>query len=117
MISNKEISKAFKLAASLLELHDDNPFKARSMQNAAFKIDRLPSALASMSEEEIAQLDGVGKSIQGKIREYLNKESFDELDHLLELTPAFNKRHRTEKGKGALEGTWRGNPRGITLCM
>ncbi len=86
-ISNKEISRAFKLAASLLELHDDNPFKARSMQNAAFKLERLPSPISTMSEDEIAQLDGIGKSIQGKIQEYIDHSSFDELDNLLDKTP------------------------------
>ncbi len=85
--SNKDIARAFRLAASLLELHDDNPFKARSMQNAAFKVERLPASLSGMSEEEIIALDGIGKSIQGKIREYLDHGSFDELDSLLEMTP------------------------------
>jgi len=85
--SNKDIARAFRLAASLLELHDDNPFKARSMQNAAFKVERLPASLSGMSEEEIIALDGIGKSIQGKIREYLDHGSFDELDSLLKMTP------------------------------
>lgn len=88
LISNKEISRAFKLAASLMELHDDNPFKARSMQNAAFKLERLSSPISSMSQDEIAQLDGIGKSIQGKIQEYIDRSSFDELDSLLEKTPS-----------------------------
>lgn len=87
-ISNKEISRAFKLAASLLELHEDNPFKSRALQNGAFKVERLPSPISEMSEEEISQLEGIGKGLQGKIREYLDRSSFDELDKLLEKTPA-----------------------------
>jgi len=86
-ISNKEIARAFKLAAALLELHDDNPFKARSLQNAAFKVERLTTPLSEMQEEEIARLDGIGKGIQGKIKEYLDHSSFEELDILLEKTP------------------------------
>jgi DNA polymerase (family 10) len=86
-ISNKDIARAFRLTASLLELHDENPFKARSLQNAAFKVERLPSSLSGMSEDEITALDGIGKSIQGKIKEFLNHGSFDELDDLLKLTP------------------------------
>ena len=37
-MTNKEIARAFKLAGQLLELHDENPFKVRSFQNAAFKV-------------------------------------------------------------------------------
>jgi len=87
-ISNKEIARAFKLAASLLELHDENPFKVRSLQNAAFKVERLPSPISEMHDEEIGKLDGIGKGIQGKIKEYIDHSSFEELDTLLEKTPA-----------------------------
>ncbi len=86
-ISNKEIARSFKLAATLLELHDDNPFKARSLQGAAFKLERIPSPISTMTEEEISKLEGVGKSIQSKIQEYLQRKSFTELDTLLEKTP------------------------------
>ncbi len=91
-ISNKEIARAFKLAASLLELHDDNPFKARSMQSAAFKMERLPSPLSAMTEDEIAALEGFGKSIQGKIQEYLQRSSFmNSINFLRKLLPVLFK--------------------------
>ena len=70
-----------------MELHEDNPFKTRSMQNAAFKLERLPSPISTMTEDEISQQDGIGKGILGKIKEYLVHSSFDELNKLLEKTP------------------------------
>jgi DNA polymerase (family 10) len=86
-ISNKEIARAFKLTASLLELHNENPFKVRSMQSAAFRLERLPSPISTMTDEELSSQDGIGKSLLAKIKEYLERNSFDELDKLLEKTP------------------------------
>ena len=87
-LSNKEIAKAFKVAGQLLELHDENQFKVRSMQNAAFKIERLPSPLETLSAEEIATIEGIGKTLQAKIGELLEKQTFKELEELRQRTPA-----------------------------
>lgn len=86
-MSNKEIARAFKLAGQLMELHDENPFKIRSLQNAAFKIERLPAPLEGMSKEEIAAIDGIGKGILSKIDHLLNEGTFEELSSFSKETP------------------------------
>lgn len=70
-----------------MELHEQNSFKIRSINNAAFKIDKLPYRLDSKSYEEMTQIDGVGKSIAGYIRELLEKGSIKDLEDLLQDTP------------------------------
>ena len=86
-MTNKEIARAFKLAGQLLELHDENPFKVRSFQNAAFKVERLPEALETMDAAAIAGIEGIGKSLQARILELNERGSFDELDELKSKTP------------------------------
>ncbi|MCC7233390.1 MAG: DNA polymerase/3'-5' exonuclease PolX [Bacteroidia bacterium] len=86
-MTNKEIGKAFKLAGQLMELHGDNPFKSRSFQNAAFRLERFPVPIASVSDADLEGIDGIGKGILEKIKELLTRGSFKELDTLLEKTP------------------------------
>ncbi|MFM2136175.1 MAG: hypothetical protein RL021_1575 [Bacteroidota bacterium] len=87
-MNNKEISRALRLASQLMELHDGNPFKIRSLQNAAFKVERLPTALETYPPQEIESIDGIGKGTSEKIRELLASGTFKELDGLLAETPA-----------------------------
>jgi DNA polymerase (family 10) len=71
----------------LLELHEGNPFKIRSLQNASFKVERLPAGISSIPPEEVESIDGIGKGTSEKIRELLQRGSFAELDALVADTP------------------------------
>jgi DNA polymerase (family 10) len=86
-MTNKEISRAMRLAAGLAELHDANPFKVKSLNNAAFQIDRLGVQLSTLSENEVLSLPGIGKGLAGDIKQLLKRGSFDEMDELLRITP------------------------------
>jgi DNA polymerase (family 10) len=86
-MENKTIARTLRLFSQLLDLHDENPFKVRSMANAAFKIDKLPFALNSKTEAELSVIDGIGKSIATKIHELLTTEHIAELDELFSKTP------------------------------
>ncbi len=86
-MENKDISKVFKLLAQLMELHQENPFKVRSIANAAFKIDKLPFKLKDKASKELETIDGIGKSTAGKITELLENNSLEELNALIEQTP------------------------------
>lgn len=86
-ITNRQIAKAFRLTSQLMELHGDNPFKIRSMQNAAFKIEKLGVPLADMESAEIATIEGIGKGLQAKISDFLSRGSFAELDDFVAKTP------------------------------
>ncbi|WP_345951021.1 helix-hairpin-helix domain-containing protein [Mucilaginibacter sp. PAMB04274] len=86
-MENKPIAGRLKLLAQLMELHNQNAFKIRSVANAAFKIDKLPYKLASKSIEEINQIDGIGKTLAAYVKELLDTGSIKDLEDLLQATP------------------------------
>jgi len=87
-MSNQEIAEILDETARLLELHAANPFKVRSYQSAAFRIDKLSEPLAGKAIGEISALEGIGESLSHKIRELLETGHLKEHDDLLSKTPA-----------------------------
>lgn len=88
MKSNKEIVSSLKLLGQLMELHDGNPFKVKSINNAAYKLGKYAENLAEKSEEELAKIEGVGKSVAAKITELIQQNSIAELEDLKADTSA-----------------------------
>lgn len=86
-MENKAIARTLRLLSQLMELHNENPFKIKSIANAAFKVDKLPFAIKSKNLEEIAQVDGLGKSISAKVWELLQTGTMAELQDILKETP------------------------------
>jgi len=70
-----------------MELHDENPFKIKSLANAAFKVDKLPFPAKGKSLAELEKIDGIGKSTATKITELLETGTITELKDLLAATP------------------------------
>ncbi|WP_316783395.1 helix-hairpin-helix domain-containing protein [Pedobacter frigiditerrae] len=86
-MENKPISRTLRLLSQLMELHEVNPFKIKSVANAAFKIDKLPFAIASKPLSDIEKIDGIGKSIASKVIELLETGTIKELEEILLQTP------------------------------
>ncbi|MBL7924581.1 MAG: DNA polymerase/3'-5' exonuclease PolX [Bacteroidia bacterium] len=86
-MDNSTVSEILETTARLMELHGENPFKIKSYQSAAYKIERLKENLIGKSQDELEKLDGIGKSLSLKILQLLNDGSFPELDRLLSETP------------------------------
>ncbi len=86
-MENKPIARTLRLLSQLMELHDENPFKIKSLANAAFKIDKLPYPVKSKNLAEIEKIDGIGKSTATKIVQLLGKGTIKELSDLLSKTP------------------------------
>ena len=86
-MENKTIARTLRLLSQLMELHDENPFKVKSVANAAFKVDKLPFPIATKSLDEMEKLDGLGKSIASKIWELVHSNSIVDLSDLLQQTP------------------------------
>ena len=86
-MENKTIARSLRLLSQLMELHNDNPFKIKSIANAAFKVDKLPYAINSKSLEEIEKIDGLGKSTSAKVWELLQTGTMQELQDILADTP------------------------------
>jgi DNA polymerase (family 10) len=87
-MENKAIARKLRLLSQLMELHDVNPFKIKSIANAAFKVDKLPFKLAEKSYTELEKIEGIGKSLAAKIVELLETGTMAEMDGLIDTTPA-----------------------------
>lgn len=87
-MENKTIARTLRLLSQLMELHGENPFKVKSMANAAFKVDKLPFPVAGMALQAMEQVEGLGTSTAAKVWELLQNGSIAELNSLLEKTPA-----------------------------
>ncbi|WP_158800571.1 DNA polymerase/3'-5' exonuclease PolX [Pedobacter sp. L105] len=86
-MENKTIARSLRLLSQLMELHNENPFKIKSVANAAFKVDKLPFAINTKTQEEIEQIDGLGKSTALKIWELLQTGTMTDLQNILANTP------------------------------
>jgi len=86
-MENKTIARTLRLLSQLMELHEENPFKIKSVANAYFKVDKLPFALKDKPVDEIDQVDGIGKSLAAKIIELLATGELQELNTILQQTP------------------------------
>lgn len=87
-MTTEEIAHTLKRTAQLMELHDENPFKIKSIANAAFKLGKSDIDLKGKSLQELEKIEGIGKGIATKIVEMQNSGSLQELDELEEKTPA-----------------------------
>ncbi|MFM2225680.1 MAG: hypothetical protein RJA07_1882 [Bacteroidota bacterium] len=85
--SNDEIADQLKLISKLMDLHDENSFKAKSFSAASFQIDKWKTSLTEMSDDAILKIPAVGNSVLSTIKEYLNKGSIEALQTLLNKTP------------------------------
>jgi len=86
-MTTEEIADALKLTARLMELHDENPFKIKSIANAAFKLNKTDIDLQGKSLQELEQIEGVGKSIASKINELQTTGTLKDLDEMISKTP------------------------------
>ncbi|RYZ62604.1 MAG: hypothetical protein EOO14_01850, partial [Chitinophagaceae bacterium] len=88
VVDNYAIADQFSLLSKLMDIHGENAFKAKSYANAAFAIEKAPTSLASLSEEQIAATRGIGDSTAKKIKEILDTGNLQALQDLLQKTPA-----------------------------
>ncbi|OWK70970.1 helix-hairpin-helix domain-containing protein [Pedobacter sp. AJM] len=86
-MENKTIARTLRFLSQLMELHEENPFKIKSIANAYFKVDKLPFALKDKPLEEIDQIEGIGKGLASKITELLQTGELRELNELIQQTP------------------------------
>ncbi|MEM9821018.1 MAG: PHP domain-containing protein [Bacteroidota bacterium] len=99
-MSNKEIANTFQDLAKIMELHDENPFKIRSYQNAYLQLRKLQTPIFEMSDAEITGIKGVGKTIAGKIRELEENGELSTYAKYREKTPEGVRDLLTVKGFG-----------------
>lgn len=86
-MSNSDIINALDITAKLLELHGENPFKTKAYTNAAYKLNKLRYDFENKTDEDIEQIEGIGKGIATKIKELIKTGSTTELNDLYAKTP------------------------------
>ncbi|HNP24302.1 MAG TPA: helix-hairpin-helix domain-containing protein [Panacibacter sp.] len=87
-MDNYTIADNFSLLAKLMDIHGENSFKTKSYSSASFAIEKLPVQLASLPEDKIFSIKGVGEAIGKKIIEQIQTGRLPLLDSYLEKTPA-----------------------------
>ena len=86
-MTNKEIATAFRKLGAIMELHGENAFKIRSYTNAYINLRKLDKPLTEMEESEIAELKGVGKAINAKIKELIETGTLQTYQKYVDKTP------------------------------
>ncbi|AFD07306.1 PHP family phosphohydrolase, histidinol phosphatase [Solitalea canadensis DSM 3403] len=94
------IARTLRLLSQLMELQEENPFKIKSVANAAFKIDKSAVKISTLPLEQLEKVDGIGKSIALKVDELNQTGSIEELTQLLQITPSGIVEMLTIKGLG-----------------
>jgi DNA polymerase (family 10) len=88
MMTNDEITDALEITAKLMELHNENPFKAKAYANAAFRLSKLRYDFNGKTKEDIESIEGIGKSISSKIIDLATTGTTADLREMVDKTPA-----------------------------
>ena len=86
--TNDQVAAALQEFADLLAIVGDDPFKPRSYEKAARAVGGYPDDIGGMDVAGVLAIPGVGKSIAGKITDYLESGTFPELEELRASVPA-----------------------------
>ena len=87
-MDNYQIADVFSLLSKLMDINQENNFKAKSYASAAFNIEKLPLQLSETPKEKISEIRGIGESSAKKIIEILETGELTVLKELIEKTPA-----------------------------
>lgn len=87
-MDNNQIADSFSLLAKLMEIHNENSFKAKSYASAAFTIGKLPLQLSEIPSEKIFSIKGIGDSTGKKVIELIETGKLKQLAEIIEKTPA-----------------------------
>ena len=86
-VDNRALTRAFKLTAQLMELHDENPFKIRAIEGTASALEALSFPVAEVERAGLPDRTGLSKTAAAKVAELLDTGTFSDLQRLLEITP------------------------------
>jgi DNA polymerase (family 10) len=87
-MKNQQIAKIFNEIAELLELKGENVFRIRAYRRAAQNLDGLAKDVATLTDEELVAIPGIGKDLGGKVREHLETGRIAKHEELKKDIPA-----------------------------
>jgi DNA polymerase (family 10) len=86
-MDNDQIVAALELLVKLWDLHGVNEFKSKNLAFAARGLDKFPGLIASLSEEELLAIPGVGKVVVTITKEVAATGACSDLEQIIEQTP------------------------------
>ena len=86
-MDNRALTRAFRLAAQLMELHEENPFKIRAYEGTANALEALSFPVSDVERTGLPDRTGLSKTAAAKVAEMLDTGSFEDLTRLLAATP------------------------------
>lgn len=87
-MTNKDIARALRETASLIELTGGNPFRARALSSAARTLRGLDDSVADrLRDGTLTDISGIGDGLAAQIEELLARGSFELRDELLNAVP------------------------------
>ncbi|HTN46895.1 MAG TPA: helix-hairpin-helix domain-containing protein [Flavipsychrobacter sp.] len=86
-MTNADIADYFSLLSKLMDIHGEDPFRAKSYSIAAYHIENLPGQAADMDDAELFSMKGIGASTGKKMREILLTGKLQQLEEMLSKTP------------------------------
>ncbi|MEO5892248.1 MAG: helix-hairpin-helix domain-containing protein [Ferruginibacter sp.] len=86
-MDNYQIADSFSLLAKLMDIHNENSFKAKSYSIAAFNIEKLPMQLSETPAEKLFAIKGIGESTGKKVLELITTGDLKVLSEMIEKTP------------------------------
>src|SRR2546425_556035 len=87
-MDKEQVAETLLGIATLLELKGENPFKTRAYHNAARALEGVSEPLSKLVEEQrLAEIKGIGESIQKKITELVTTGKLAYYEELKAATP------------------------------
>ncbi len=89
-MENIEIARLLIETADLMEIGGEDSFRIRSYRNAAGAIESYPERIEDILKDpnrSVTDIQGVGKSIAGSLKELVERGSFPRRDEMLEKYP------------------------------
>jgi len=87
-MTNREIARVLERIADMLQVKDDNPFKIRAYRKAAHAVYHLDEDIKIYhAKNRLSEIPGVGKAVQAKIEELIEKGELDYYNRLAKEVP------------------------------
>jgi DNA polymerase (family X) len=88
-MDKRDVARTLEQIAAILEIQGENPFKVRAYENAARAIDALAEDLGALvAGKRLAEVRGVGASIQKNVEELWTTGKMKYYEDLCETVPA-----------------------------
>ncbi len=87
-LDNTKIIELLRTTATLLTLHDANPFQIKHYLNAALFLEKLNQEVMSLNPEELSHLPGISQGLIALIEELSTTKTLPRLQELQAETPA-----------------------------